>query len=158
MVNNSSAWLGFWDKNKRAMLRSLKRLGQGQMLGNRIKYYRAELTIMCEQLQQSLWHSLPQCGQRETPWGKGFERLNTRQHSLALQNSAIPRDLSGQLRLSATLACYQLSWFKVILNESMWKVVVKVNTQLNMRRHDAIKDVKSLSYWALHNPKKQIII
>lgn len=47
MVNNSSAWLGFWDKNKRA-------IGQGQMLGNRIKYYTVELRIMCEQLQQSL--------------------------------------------------------------------------------------------------------
>lgn len=54
MVNNSSAWLGFWDKNKRAMIRSLKGLGQGQMLGNRIKYYTVELRIMCEQLQQSL--------------------------------------------------------------------------------------------------------
>lgn len=54
MVYNSSAWLGFWDKNKRSMIRSLKGLGQGQMLGNRIKYYRVELRIMCEQPQQSL--------------------------------------------------------------------------------------------------------
>lgn len=46
-----------------------------------------------------------------------------------------------------------VGWFKVILNGSMWKIVVKVNRQLYMRRHDAIKDVKSLSYWALHNPK-----
>lgn len=46
-----------------------------------------------------------------------------------------------------------VSWFKVILNGSMWKIVVKVNRQLYMRRHDAIKNVKSISYWALHNPK-----